>query len=73
MSESIFPMPLELRQLGAMPAALRSLLQAYHPLVKNLFLAPSLTFPCCSNPKSQEMQWEQALRAGSCLWGMYGP
>ena len=70
MSESVVPVVLELRQLGAVPAALGSLLCAYHLLVKNLFLTPSLAFPCCSNPKSQEMHGsgppEQAAALGGC-------
>ena len=70
MSESVVPVVLELRQLGAVPAAMGSLLCAHHLLVKNLFLTPSLAFLCCSNPKSQEMHGsgppEQAAALGGC-------
>ena len=45
MIESIVQTLLELQQLGAMTTALGSLFHAHHPLVKNLFLTPSLTFP----------------------------
>ena len=40
MIESVVQMPLELQQLGAVPAALGSLFHAHHPLVQSLFLIP---------------------------------
>jgi len=49
MSDSVFHIPLELQQLGAVPTALGSLFPANQPLVKSLFLIPNLTLPCHSS------------------------
>ena len=43
MSENSVQTLLQLRALGALTIALGSLFHAHHPLVKNLFLAATLT------------------------------